>query len=254
MQKQIHFLNGDALLAIFPASIPGDRLISRECLVEGPVHEKELTVFFNARASYLNQQYQTSAVEKYSERVASQFYQLQALATANTILTLWFEDDLFCQVNLWFTLSLLHQINDPKKIYLARPPKHTPYGFGGLTEKELSLCFKRRVLISSLAPWNNLWEAYRDNNLAALLDVAQSLKTQYPFVLPAVSAHIARIPTHNHQGRPKERLKTIVKELGTTQFAPVYRAFCQTEAIYGFGDLTVKRLLDEAIEELNTDE
>ena len=182
----------------------------------------------------------------------SQFKQLIAAAKAGHCINLWFEDDLFCQVNLWFTLSLLYQIKN--KIYLVRPPKQTPYGFGGLNEAELIQCYKERVAITTLPSWKALWEAYRLAELEKLTEEAQSLKEQYSFVYPAVAAHLARFPTSTYEGRPKERLKAIIQELGTTQFGPVFRVFCQTEAIYGFGDLIVKRLFEEVIASMVNDE
>lgn len=254
MRDQIHFLNGDALMEQFPKTILGKKLICRECLVEGPVKEKELTTFFIARAKYLNNHYQKTTIEEYNANVADQFYQLQIIANTNQSVNLWFEDDLFCQVNLWFTLSLLHQLKHTKEIYLVRPPKHTPYGFGGLKEKDLHRCFENKISITKLSPWKNLWEAYRKDKLTTLVEVAKSMTGEYGFVFPAVSAHIARFPTQEHDGRPRERLKAIIKELETTQFGPVFQAFCETEAIYGFGDLTVKRLLDEVLNEMNNDD
>ena len=34
-------------------------------------------------------------------------------------------------------------------------------------------------------------------------------------------------------------------ELNTEQFGLIFKEFCNRESIYGFGDLQVKRLLDE---------
>ena len=247
MQKEIHYLNGDALHVQFPKEIRGEKLICRECLIEGPVHEKESTLFFLNRATYLNKHYGESNLDDYHTKVVAQFEQLQAAAERGHRINLWFEDDLFCQVNLWFTLSLLHQVHRKKDIYLVRPPKHTPYGFGGLNTKELTLCYKERVLLRPLSPWKALWEAYRLEETQKLVELAKSMEKHYSFVSRAVAAHLARFPTSTHEGRPKERLKAIIKELNTTQFGPVFQVFCQTEAIYGFGDIYVKQLFDEVI-------
>ena len=50
MNKQVHLLNGDALLARFPKTINGEQLICRECFVEGPVESKILADFFKQRS------------------------------------------------------------------------------------------------------------------------------------------------------------------------------------------------------------
>jgi len=254
MQKEVHFLNGDALATQFPKGIGGEKLICRECLVEGPVNEKELADFFLQRSTYLDKHYGESSLEVYRTKVVAQFQQLQTAAAAGHSINLWFEDDLFCQVNLWFTLSLLYEMDGKSEIYLVRPPRHTPYGFGGLNTEELTVCYKERIPITELSPWKALWEAYRLAELVQLTEVATSLEQRYSFVSRAVAAHLARFPTSTQEGRPKERLKAIIKELGTTQFGPVFQQFCQTEAIYGFGDVYVKRLFDEVIASMDKEE
>ena len=254
MQKEVHFLNGDALAAQFPKGIGGDKLICRECLVEGPIEENKMSDFFLQRAAYLDKHYGESSLEVYRTKVVAQFQQLQAAAEAGNCINLWFEDDLFCQVNLWFTLSLLHEVNGKSQIYLVRPPRHTPYGFGILNKEELTVCYKERIPISELCPWKALWKAYRLAELEQLTETAKSFEQRYSFISRAVAAHLDRFPTSTQEGRPKERLKVIVKELDTTQFGPVFQLFCKTEAIYGFGDVYVKRLFDEVIASMNEEE
>ena len=80
-----------------------------------------------------------------------------------------------------------------------------------------------------------------------MLRLAEKLKPKYPFMLPAINAHIERIPEDGYLGRPKESLKEIMKELQTDKFGPVFQEFCKRESIYGFGDLQVKRLYDEVL-------
>ena len=53
MNHVYHILNGDALLSQFPATIKGDKLVCRECFVEGPVSKSSLTSFLNERKNYL---------------------------------------------------------------------------------------------------------------------------------------------------------------------------------------------------------
>ena len=50
----IHILNGDALGAQFPKDLPGETLVFRECLVEGPKKVDEFEAFFASRAAYLS--------------------------------------------------------------------------------------------------------------------------------------------------------------------------------------------------------
>ena len=250
MNTQVHLLNGDALLARFPKTIEGEKLICRECFVEGPVQSKAITDFFKERSVYLKQQYGELIDHDYNSYVADQFYAFKRIAKDNNPLILWFEDDLFCQVNLWFSLSLLCSVGRTEHIYLVRPPVHTSYGFGGLSNEELKSCYDLKIMLTDLPLWNQLWTHFQKQDLSNLMQVAQKLSSSYPFILPAVRAYIESIPQKENRGRPKERLEEIMRELETTAFGPVFQAFCAREPIYGYGDLMVKRLFDELMKEL----
>ncbi len=65
-------------------------------------------------------------------------------------------------------------------------------------------------------------------------------------MLPAVEAHIARIPHKNDPGRPVKVILEIMNELKTEEFIPIFKEFSKRESIYGFGDLQVKTLVEKA--------
>lgn len=238
MTKKYHILNGDALLAQLPQTITGQRLVARECLVDGDVSGDTLALLFANRAHYLQTTYGESTNFYYRE-VVPQFEQMQTIKNAD--IYLWFEDDLFCQVNFWFVTHLLAESNN--RLFLVRPQLHTPYGFGGLSQEELLELYTHSIILTQIAQIAQLWPIYQSNDLDKLLYTAQQLEDIYPFILPAVQAHIDRLPTNGSLGRPKEALMAICKELNTTEFGPVFREFNRRESIYGFGDLQVKRLL-----------
>ena len=47
-----HILNGDSLSGQFPEEIPGEKVIFRECLVDGPVQADSEEVFWKIRKVY----------------------------------------------------------------------------------------------------------------------------------------------------------------------------------------------------------
>ena len=51
----IHILNGDSLLDKFPNELKGERIVARECLIEGDVSANNLSEFYKNRASFLFQ-------------------------------------------------------------------------------------------------------------------------------------------------------------------------------------------------------
>ena len=242
MEQLYHLLNGDALKEQFPANITGKTIVFRECLVDGPVEAKVESTFFEKRILFLSQHYGAKGREEYNDVFLTELEKLNAIPKASPLF-LWFEDDLFCQVNLWYCLHKLYKIGKTSSIFLVRPLTFSPYSFGGLNEKELEQCFKEAIPLTDLTLWKTLWEAYQNNEVKQLTKIAEDLA--YPFVQNAVQAHCERLPTKGHLGRPLERLKAIQHVLNTLHFGTIYQEFQRTEAHYGYGDLTVKRLWQE---------
>lgn len=246
MQKLFHVLTGDALREQFPAQLPGEIIVARECLVDGDVNSESYQELFQIRAAFISKFYEGYSEEGYYRDVVSEFYKIRAIPVGSEV-NLWFEDDLFCQVNFWFTANLLIHSVEGCSIYLVRPEVHTRFGFGGLSEAELIRAFEERSPLSKLNKISDLWDSYKIGDTDKLLKDAKELKDTYPFILKAVEAHLARVPSEGHQGRPAETLLQIMEELKTKEFAPVFMEFNKRESIYGFGDLQVKRIFNELI-------
>ena len=243
-----HLLNGDALKEQFPSEFDQDyTIVVREGLVDGPVKGSNLDEFFQTRAEYLAQEYGGTEHE-YFNGVADEIRKVLNIDN-NGEVNLWFEDDLFCQVNLWFTVHLLCEHTKAERLFLVRPPEHTPYGFGGLNTANLVTAYKNRSPLEKLDILKQLWPEYQSGDNHQLKKLASILEVPYPFIGAAVNAHIDRIPTAEDIGRPKRTLLKIMDDLGTTEFGPIFKAFCERESIYGFGDLQVKKLLDEILKD-----
>ena len=244
--KTFHILNGDCLKEQFPRALKGSQIVTRECLVDGPVEGKSWDDFFERRANFISENYAETVRKDYYKITVSEFKKMLAIPE-NSEVTLWFEDDLFCQVNFWFVLYLLKEKN--LQLFLVRPSEHSQYGFGKYDQKGLMELFQHRKRIQPNTEIVKLWEYYKANDLQKLKDSANLLQNEFPFILLAVEAHLARIPSENSVGKPKFTLQTIMDELQTKDFGKVFNEFNKRESIYGFGDLQVKRLFDEVINE-----
>lgn len=243
-----HILNGDALKQQFPIDLDGEILVCKECLVDGPVKADSSKGFYALRMTFLQQAYGATR-EKYLETVQSQFEAIRAIPDGAEV-HLWFEDDLFCQVNCWFVASLLK--DKSVEVYLVRPVGSSlQYGFGGLAPDGLLTSFqeKRSLSHQDVSRFAQLWAAYQEGNLAHLQQVGHDLHEAYPFVMPAIEAHIARIPTPENIGRPSETILEIMESISSRDFGTIFQEFVKRESIYGFGDLQVKRLYDRLTDE-----
>jgi hypothetical protein len=215
----------------------------RECMIEGPVNGNSMNSFYRDRMEFLKIEYKATE-ETYQSRTLSQFEKLAGLPDDHDI-NLWFEQDLFCQANLWFVCAYLKRHKKANRIYLVMPRSFSNDGFGGLNSGELSSLYGERKLFLHLKEFAALWELYRFDKNDELRDLTLELSNTYSFLKEAVQAHMDRLRTADSLGRPIRSLIRIIKDLNTTEFGPVFKEFCAREGIYGFGDSQVKRLFDE---------
>ena len=244
--KQYHILNGDALKEQLYNQLDGEVIVMRECLVDGPVKANSLKEFLQVRAEFISENYGGKPDDYHmnSSTEINKMLEIEEPAEIN----LWFEDDLFCQVNFWFIANLFHEQNKPNlKYFLVRPEKFDQYGFGGLDQTALMDIYANRTELIGLETLSKLWNAYQKNDIDQLTNTAEALSRRFPFILPAVNAHIQRLPVNGNPGRPVMSLMNIIEELDTQEFGPVFKEFCKREPIYGFGDLQVKRLYDKIL-------
>jgi len=242
MSKQYHILNGDSLKEQFPKEIQGQTIVTRECLVDGNIQGSDQEEFFKNRATFISETHGCK-IEDYYNITVSQFEQMQAIPE-NSEINLWFEDDLFCQVNFWFVISLLSQNKRNYKYYLVRPQSGHEYSFGSMSQDELNLAYKGKVKLADLDKLEQLWSLYQNGDLGIITSIAKEIQKKYPFVLDAIEAHIQRLPSKNSFGRPIDSLIRIIQDLQTDHFGTIFREFIKREPIYGFGDLQVEKMIE----------
>lgn len=234
------------MLERFPSSISGTKLVMRECLVDGDVMASSLAELLEVRARFMAS-YPDCTVEEYYEKAASQIRLISSIPI-DVDVCLWFEDDLFCQVNLWFTAWLL---KDHHQLSLVRPEDSLRYGFSGLDEAGLRKAHENGTDIpaEAMADFSKLWEYYQSEDMESLLTIGTKWQDDFPFLLPAIHAHRNRFPKDGSPGYPTALIEELIAELNTKSFGPVFQEFCRRTPIYGFGDLQVKRLFDDALKE-----
>ena len=221
-------------------------LVFREALIVGPVTGDSLDAFWKIRTEFITSSYGVTA-EEYAQKTVSEIERLHALPE-DTEICLWFEDDLFCQVNLWFMLSVL--ADKPKiKLFRVFPPISTTEdrwaGFGQADLGSLEDCYEARVPLtnSDVALGKALWQAYSSQDW----DVFKSLSIQsspcFESLEAVCQAHLDRLPGTDGLGKP-ERILHGILSTGKTDFSQLFQEFNRQAGIYGFGDLQVKGMYD----------
>lgn len=249
----LQILNGDALAEALPSNILGRIAIVRECLIEGPIEAESIQELWIARSKYLSERYPEAGQDDYFTKVVPEFGRILTASTSTEVYC-WFERDLFCQVNLWFVMSLLK--NHTGDIFLVLPNETTDLekGFAGMNERELVRAFRNARLLKSNGRHvlSHLWTMYQDQNINEAITLATQVEPELPFLLPAVQAWKDAIPHGDNLGKPKTALKSIIAELQTDDFARIYHTFHSRYPIYGFGDIQVQRMWEEIkAEEIN---
>jgi hypothetical protein len=244
-----NILNGDSLAYSFPdAKIEGDIIVVREALIDGELSGDSLHEFWQSRANYMR-----IPETEYNNSVVKEFEKMMK-APDNSAFNLWFEYDLFCQVNMWFVISILHSLPIKKKVfavytsYLDKTSKQFWNGFGPANTDELKVCYANRIPLSE-ADMNlgqQLWIAYKNGNLEELTNLSKHQSLVFPYLQEVVKAHVDRFPKDGTKGRPEKVIEDITKNI-TTDFNKVFKEFWNRESIYGFGDVQIKSLYDEVM-------
>lgn len=222
--KTFHILNGDSLAEKFPKDLPGETIIWREALIEGPLPEND---FFLAREKYLSE---FVANPDYQNKVISEFQKFKNIPDDSEVY-FWFEDDWFCQVNFWFLISELRD----KSISRFRVfPLNQKDGFAYSDREELL------SLYQSAQPINKqeselislLWTDFRSNQLSDQNHTSEIVR------------NLAELITANEDCL-NGKLNLYLKKISAVHnnFEDLFRQFQADFPIYGFGDLQLKKLL-----------
>lgn len=224
--KTFHILNGDCLAEKFPKNLEGESIIWREALINGPVSDNN---FFENRKKFIKENYNSES--NYDELVVKEFQRIQNISEGSSVF-FWFEDDLFCQVNFWFLISNLNLRN--KKI-LRVFPRDKEKGFAETNENDLLEMFDsakeindtERKLIS------DLWKSFQQINLLknASSEIVRNLE------------ELIIANENRFNGALESQIKDIQKTAET--FKEVFKVFNQKYPVYGFGDLQLKRLINQ---------
>jgi len=245
-----HVLNGDCLAErLRQTSINQDFIVCRECLIVGELSADNLSEFWVKRAQFISKSYQVTP-ELYFTNTVAELNKLDNIPP-NSEVCLWFENDLFCQTNLWFVLSLLADRSD-LNLYRVFPiitnEADRWKGFGKATPESLEQAYISKVLFTpkDIELGNRLWEAYQNSDFDRLTSLSKEQSACFEYLEEVCLAHLDRFPSDGSLGRPEKVVKEIIAT-HADDFPTVFSLFSQSEGIYGFGDDQIKSIYDKLI-------
>ena len=246
MTNVLHILNGDSTYGIFKqTSIPGDVVVWREMLCEGNVvKDVGSDPFWKERYSYFEKELGVEKLE-YFDKTVKKLIQLQDVAGYSEIV-LWFEYDLFCQINLLALCTYLLKSyrkdicyflvctgKEKGKSQLQTLADYSPKEYENLYQN------KRKIVRNHLLFAQNAWEVYAENDINKLkaFDFNQSKK--FIYLQAAIDQHLLRFKDENGLSQIDHKIlslidsgiyneKELIKELLYWQ---------KEQTVYGFGDV-----------------
>ena len=238
----LHILNGEATEALLAQTdIPGERFPFRDALIAGPTPSIEGEEWRRVRANHLAHAYDVE-LEKCERDLAGQEAVFASLADHDEV-TLWFESDLFCQVNLLYVLvSCARQDLTATKLSLICigdfPGRTNFRGLGELNPEDLAALFVNRSSVSAtqLELAQQAWNAYRSADPRALEQFLQTDTSELSFLKSALQLHLARFPSvRNGLNRIETKGLELINS-GIARFDDLFERFSESETGYGLGD------------------
>lgn len=253
MKKNIlHITNGGYLTKYLnELEITGEKLTWQEILCEGPTQEMVHTnEFIELRSDFLSEFYNVQLDFKKIEFGTEQLNTPERYSE----IVLWFEYDLFCNINMIAVISLLKQKKIELPIYLVCSGRvageKTLKALTELKSGQLIKHYKNKVLLneSDIDLAKTVWGIYcgKDHNLLKPF-IVQSSSFQY--LSNCLKAHLERFPdpTDGLNILEKNILK-LVRDNTINSRHHLLGYALNYQGYYGFGDMQIERIIDDLSE------
>jgi len=239
----LHIHNGGSTAGTLKEfGFPGDHLAFQEVLMAGPAPAGLwLEAWREVRARFLADEYELK-FEDCRKDLLQQEAALERFAEHDETI-LWFEHDLFCQINLihlldWFSKRALDKTRLSLICVGAFPGVEDFRGLGQLTGEQLALLFgtRHQVTTEELGLAARAWAAYGSDNPEPIAQLSDEDSSALPFLEAALRLHVMRFPSAtNGLGRVENKALEIISD-GPIGFKSLFPRFAKAEPTYGLGD------------------
>ena len=241
----LHITNGDTTtLQLKNLNFKGDIITWREMLCEGKTSvDVGSESFWKTRFDFLKSSYKVTK-RKFIDYTLKEYRNLCNQKKQDEIV-LWFEYDLFCQVNMLAVISWLKRYRKNHQISLVCSGKVTNseklLGLSELSTTQLKDHFKKRILLTQddIEYADYIWQLYCSDS-PLQLENAHKFNPKSPFVYleNAIKAHLLRFPSIDNGLNYIENniLKTAKNNKFETKNKLINHLLVNQE-VYGYGDI-----------------
>ncbi|MGB5437573.1 MAG: DUF1835 domain-containing protein [Maribacter sp.] len=250
MSSLLHITNGDNLTnRLGSMDLKGDIITWREMLCEG----RTLTnvgseTFWKTRFEFLNKNYKVSK-SWFIEKTLKEYRSLCNHKQQDQIV-LWFEYDLFCQINMLAVISWLKSHRKYAHITLVCSGKEDEtdklYGLNELSNEKLMQLYENRIELSQddIEYADYVWQLYCSDNPIRLENLTDFNNFQFNYLSGAIKAHLKRFPTiRNGLNEVENHLLQLSVDKKPKTKKELLNTVLKDQGLYGFGDSQYERII-----------
>ncbi|THD67902.1 DUF1835 domain-containing protein [Robertkochia marina] len=249
MTTPLHITNGDSMTgSLMRLELKGDIITWREMLCEGKTTiDVGSESFWRQRFEFLHSRYKVSK-QNFIDLTLKEYRNLCNHKKQQEIV-LWFEDDLFCQVNMLGVLSWLLKQRPYADVFLVSLSKTDTKGalvpLSQLSVDELKECYSNKVLLSTddMEYADFIWQLYCEKNPIRLYNAVKRERAAFPYLKKAIHAHCKRFPSvQNGLNFLENQMLRIATEERPASREQLIGSILMNQENYGYGDQQYYRM------------
>ena len=260
MTSRIHIVNGDfTKSSLEQSNLEGEIVVWRELLSDGPVSEPVFSdQFWQARYDYFEQELGVSRLE-YFDKTIKELLKAEYLEEVDEVV-LWFEYDLFCQVNLMALCSFLleHFRKDVKYSMVCVGREKGRDGWQTLADyapEAFASLYESRINMSraSFEYAHKCWNVYAQKDKEAIQNFNFRKNKRFKYFHVAMQQEMERFPDENGLNQIDRKIVELVSE-GNHSLKDLVKLLLfwqKAETVYGFGDLQYVQRLNKLAQLFN---
>lgn len=250
MSSQLHITNGDSFTQrLKTLNLKGDIITWREMLCEGKTETNVGSEsFWKTRFDFLHKHYNVSK-SWFVEKTLKEYRSLCNHKQQDQII-LWFEYDLFCQINMLAVISWLKTHRRYADISLVCSGKEDDtdklYALNELNDEQLLELYKNRIHLSQndIEYADYVWQLYCSDNPIRLENLIDFDNYQYAYLSDAIKTHLKRFPTiKNGLNEIENRILELSLSDKPSSKKALLGAILRNQGYYGFGDTQFQRVI-----------
>ena len=250
MSSQLHITNGDILTnKLSTLKLEGDIITWREMLCEGKTETNVGSEsFWKTRFEFLNKNYKISK-SWFIDKTLKEYRTLCNHKQEDRIV-LWFDFDLFDQINMLAVISWLKTHRPYAEISLVSSEGDDDsldiMGLGELTDEQLRKLYTNRTLLTQddIEYADYVWQLYCSDNPIRLENLKDFDSFQFTHLSGAIEAHLMRFPTiRNGLNEVENNILRLARNAKPKTKLELLNTVLRNQGRYGFGDTQYERVI-----------